>query len=61
MTASQFRVSLISTELAYIVFAVSSFCSTIVNAKAFGKLKVFFIYKHHALKPDTHSNKKLRN
>lgn len=59
--ANQLRVTLISTELAYIVFAVSGFCSTIVNAKAFGKPKAFFIYKHHALKPDTHSNKKLRN
>ena len=27
-TANQLRVTLISTELAYIVFAVSSFCST---------------------------------
>lgn len=29
--ANQLRVTLISTELAYIVFAVSIFCSTISN------------------------------
>lgn len=40
--ANQLRVTLISTELAYIVFAVSIFCSTIVNAKAFSITKAFF-------------------
>ena len=57
--ANQLRVTLISTELAYIVFAVSGFCSTIVNAKAFGNPKAFFHAKTpHATNP-TYANKKL--
>lgn len=40
-TANQLRVTLISTELAHIVFAVSSFCSTTVNVKSLGIRRLF--------------------
>mgnify|MGYP006912477428 CR=1 FL=1 len=39
--ANQLRVTLISTELAYIVFAVSDFCSTTVNAEPPGNRRLF--------------------
>lgn len=59
--ANQLRVTLISTELAYIVFAVSGFCSTIVNAKAFGIPKAFFHANTHRAINSIHTNKKLHN
>lgn len=59
--ANQLRVTLISTELAYIVFAVSGFCSTIVNAKAFGKPRAFFHAKTPRAANPTYANKKLHN
>lgn len=40
--ANQLRVTLISTELAYIVFAVSMFCSTIVNARPLNRVAFLF-------------------
>lgn len=59
--ANQLRVTLISTELAYIVFAVSGFCSTIVNAKASGIPEAFFHAKTpHATNP-SYANKMLHN
>lgn len=60
-TANQLRVTLISTELAHIVFAVSSFCSTIVNSKAFGIPKAFFHAKISRAANPTYANKKLHN
>jgi hypothetical protein len=39
--ANQLRVTLISTELAYIVFAVSGFCSTIVNVRPLNRVAFF--------------------
>lgn len=57
--ANQLRVTLISTELAYIVFAVSISCSTIVNAKAFGIPKAFFHAKTPCATNPTYANKKL--
>lgn len=59
--ANQLRVTLISTELAYIVFAVSGFCSTIVNAKAFGIPKAFFHANMPRATNPIHTNKKLHN
>ena len=59
--ANQLRVTLISTELAYIVFAVSGFCSTIVNAKAFGTPKAFFHAKTPRATSPSHTYKKLHN
>lgn len=59
--ANQLRVTLISTELAYIVFAVSGFCSTIVNTKVFGIPKAFFHAKTPRATSLSHTNKKLHN
>lgn len=42
-TANQLRVTLISTELAYTVFAVSSFCST-NSYKQVGKRTYLLFY-----------------
>lgn len=59
--ANQLRVTLISTELVYIVFAVSGFCSTIVNVRAFGIPKAFFHAKIPRATNPTYANKKLHN
>lgn len=40
--ANQLRVTLISTELAYIVFAVSMFCSTIYSKGSAFKRTLFY-------------------
>lgn len=62
MTANQFRVTLIRAFFKYmVVFAVSCGCSTIVNAKAFGIPKAFFMSKRLASQILPYTNKKLHN
>lgn len=62
--ANQLRVTLISTELTYIVFAVSGFCSTIVNARPPGNWRLFSYEATAQTKVTPHQHphpKKLRN